>query len=106
MFKQTVFIIGAGGMVGATAAQALAIKEVVYNIVLIDVAEDLVRGQAADINHATAYTNGVHVRTGSYDEIKEDDIVVITCGAPKSRASLGRSCWKSTLPLCARWLGG
>lgn len=81
--ERSVFIIGAGGMVGATAAQALAIKEVVNDIVLIDVAEDLVRGQATDINHATAFTNGVHVRVGSYSEIKEDDIVVITCGLPQ-----------------------
>ncbi len=83
MSKQTVFIIGAGGMVGATAAQVLAIKEVVHDIVLMDVAEALVHGQAADISHATAYTDGVHVRTGGYDEIKEDDIIVITCGIPQ-----------------------
>lgn len=67
-------------MVGATAAHAIAIKEIVNNIALIDVAEDLVYGQAMDINHATAYTHGVHVRVGQYSEIKEDDIVVITCG--------------------------
>ncbi|HEV7454889.1 MAG TPA: hypothetical protein VGO07_06545, partial [Candidatus Saccharimonadales bacterium] len=80
MQKRTVFVIGAGGMVGATAAQALAIKEIVSDIVLIDVAEELVHGQAMDINHATAFTDGVHVRVGDYHEIKEDDIVVITCG--------------------------
>ena len=80
MSKQRVFVIGAGGLVGATAAHALAIKEVVSEIVLIDVAEELVRGQAMDINHATAYTHGVRVRVGDYDEIKEDDIIVITCG--------------------------
>jgi L-lactate dehydrogenase len=83
MHKRTVFIVGAGGMVGATAAQALAIKEIVSDIVLIDVAEQLVHGQAMDINHATAYTNGVHVRTGSYTDIAEDDIIVITCGLPQ-----------------------
>lgn len=81
--KRSVFIIGAGGMVGATAAHAIAIKEIVSNIVLIDVAEDLVHGQATDINHATAYTNGVHVRVGDYNEIEEDDIIVITCGLPQ-----------------------
>jgi L-lactate dehydrogenase len=81
MHKRSVFIIGGGGMVGATAAQAIAIKEVVHDIVLIDVAEDLVRGQAMDINHATAFTNGVHVRVGDYDDIKEDDIIIITSGA-------------------------
>lgn len=81
MRQRSVFIIGGGGMVGATAAQALAIKEIVHDIVLVDVAEDLVQGQAMDINHATAYTSGVRVRVGDYDEIKENDIVVIASGA-------------------------
>ena len=83
MSKPTVFIVGAGGLVGATAAQAIAIKEIVHDIVLIDVATDLVRGQAMDINHAAAYTSGVQVRVGDYGEIKENDIVVITCGVPQ-----------------------
>lgn len=83
MSKPTVFIVGAGGLVGATAAYTLAIKEVVHDIVLIDVAEELAQGQALDINHAAAYTNGVHVRTGDYSEIKENDIIVITCGLPR-----------------------
>ncbi len=80
MKKQTVFVVGAGGMVGATAAQALAIKEVASEIVLIDVAEELVAGQAMDINHAAAFARDVHVRVGDYDQIKDDDIVVVTCG--------------------------
>lgn len=80
MSKPKVFVVGAGGMVGATAAQALAIKEVVHDIILIDVAADLVHGQAMDISHATAFTDGVHVRTGDYNEISENDIIVITCG--------------------------
>jgi L-lactate dehydrogenase len=78
-----VFIIGAGGMVGATAASALAIKETVHEIVLIDVAEGLVHAHATDINHATAYTAGVHVRKGDYVDIEENDIIVITCGVPQ-----------------------
>jgi len=80
MQKRTVYIIGAGGMVGAAAAHALAITETVSDIVLIDVAEDLVRGQAMDISHATAFTKGVHVRVGDYGDLKDNDIVVITCG--------------------------
>jgi len=83
MHNRTVFIIGAGGMVGATAAQALALKEVVSDIALIDIAEALVRGQAMDLDHATAHTKGVRVRVGDYSEIREDDIVIITCGIPQ-----------------------
>ena len=79
--NRKVFIIGGGGMVGATAAYALAIKEVAQEIVLIDIAKELVEGQAMDIDDAMAFTDGVTVRTGTYDEIADDDIVVITGGA-------------------------
>jgi L-lactate dehydrogenase len=83
MNKPRVFIIGGGGMVGATTAHALASTETVKDIVLIDVAAELVRGQAADLNHATAYSQGVRVRVGSYEDIGPDDIIVITSGRPR-----------------------
>lgn len=81
MHNRKVFIIGAGGMVGATAAYALAIREIVQEIVLIDINQELVQGQAMDINDAMGFTDGVLVRTGEYSEIATDDIVVITGGA-------------------------
>lgn len=80
MSKPTVFIIGAGGRVGSTAAHCLAIKEVVHDIVLIDVDQKMADGHAMDINHAAAYTNGVHVRSGDYSQIRADDIVIISAG--------------------------
>ncbi|MDF2460853.1 MAG: ldh [Candidatus Saccharibacteria bacterium] len=83
MNKPSVFIVGAGGMVGAAAASAIALKEIANDIVLIDIAEELVKGQALDLSHATAYTDGVNVRVGDYADIKEDDIVVITSGVPQ-----------------------
>lgn len=88
--KPTVFIVGGGGMVGATAANAIALKEIAHHIVLIDVAEDLAHGQAMDINHAAAFTHGVHVRVGDYAEIKENDIIVITCGLPQKQGGQTR----------------
>lgn len=81
MSKQKVFVVGGGGMVGATAAYAMALNKAVEEIVLIDVNEQLVWGQAADINDAMGFDSGILVRTGSYDEIANDDIVVITAGA-------------------------
>lgn len=81
MKKQKAFIVGGGGMVGATAAYAMALNKAVEEIVMIDVNEQLVWGQAADINDAMGFDSGILVRTGSYDEINDDDIVVITAGA-------------------------
>lgn len=81
MSKQKVFVVGGGGMVGATAAYAMALNKAVEEIVLIDVNEQLAWGQAADIGDAMGFDSGVTVRVGSYDEIANNDIVVITAGA-------------------------
>ena len=81
--KKRVVVIGGGGMVGATAAYALAIKQVVHEIIMIDVAAEAVNAQAGDIEHATAFAPGVHVRSGDYADLRDNDIVVITCGAPQ-----------------------
>lgn len=83
MNKQKLVIIGGGGMVGATAAYACALRSVVEEIVLIDRNADLVWGQAADINDAMGLDRNVEVRAGDYSDIATDDIVVITAGAPQ-----------------------
>ena len=83
MNKQKLVIVGAGGMVGATAAYACALRSVVEEIVLIDRDPDLAWGQAADITDGMGIDRCVVVRPGSYDDIKTDDIVVITAGAPQ-----------------------
>lgn len=83
MNKQKLVIIGGGGMVGATAAYACALRSVVEEIVLIDRNADLVWGQAADINDAMGIDRNVVVHTGNYSDINDDDIVVITAGSPQ-----------------------
>ena len=83
MGKQKVVIVGAGGMVGASTAYALALRSVVEEIVLIDRSEDMAWGQAADINDAMGLDRSVSVRPGTYDDIATDDIVVISAGAPQ-----------------------
>ena len=83
MNKQKLLIVGGGGMVGATAAYACALRSVIEEIVLIDRNEDLAWGQAADINDAMGIDRNVVVHTGNYSNINNDDIVVITAGAPQ-----------------------
>lgn len=80
MKKPKVFIVGAGGMVGATIAYSLAITETVSDIRLIDIAEDLVAGQAMDISDATSYARSTRVSVGDYSQIETDDIIVISSG--------------------------
>lgn len=83
MNKQKVIIVGAGGMVGASAAYATALRSVVEEIVLIDRNPDMAWGQAADINDAMGIDRNVSVRAGDYSDIADDDIVVVTAGAPQ-----------------------
>ena len=83
MSKQKLVIVGAGGMVGAAAAYACALRSVVEEIVLIDRSPEMAWGQAADINDAMGLDRSVSVRSGDYDDIATDDIVVITAGAPQ-----------------------
>ena len=83
MNKQKLLIVGGGGMVGATAAYACALRSVIEEIVLIDRNEDLAWGQAADINDAMGIDRNVVVHMGNYSDINDDDIVVITAGAPQ-----------------------
>lgn len=84
MSKQKLVIVGGGGMVGASAAYACALRQVVEEIVLIDRNPDLAWGQAADINDAMGIDRSVYVRSGDYANIQTDDIVVITAGAPQA----------------------
>lgn len=75
-----VFIIGAG-MVGATTAYALLLEEIASEVVLIDIAEDLAQAQTLDLEDAASFTRGVRVSYGSYQDLRDGDIVVITAGA-------------------------
>ncbi|MDR9412565.1 MAG: malate dehydrogenase [Haloquadratum sp.] len=80
-----VSIVGAAGTVGAAAAYALALRDVVDEIVLVDIpskAEEAV-GQAADTNHGIAYDANTTVRQGDYAATAGSDVVVITAGIPR-----------------------
>ncbi|MEA2065783.1 MAG: hypothetical protein U9O65_01570 [Thermotogota bacterium] len=75
-------IIGAG-MVGLSIAYASMIKGIVNEINLIDINEELAKGQAMDLKHVNPYTRLVVINGGGYDLVNESDIVVITAGKPQ-----------------------
>ncbi|MCE2789292.1 MAG: malate dehydrogenase [Saprospiraceae bacterium] len=79
-----VTVIGAGN-VGATVANVLAHKDIVKEIVLVDIVGDLAKGKALDtwqqapIDNYSTYLTG----TSDYKETANSDIVVITAGIPR-----------------------
>lgn len=80
-----VSVVGAAGTVGAATAYSLALRDVVDELVLVDIPdkEDDTVGQAADVNHGVAYDSNTRTRQGSYADTAGSDVVVITAGIPR-----------------------
>ncbi|MBX2876847.1 MAG: malate dehydrogenase [Saprospiraceae bacterium] len=79
-----VTVVGAGN-VGATCANVLAHKDIVKEVVLLDIKGDLARGKALDswqqapIDYYSTSLKG----TEDYKDTANSDIVVITAGIPR-----------------------
>lgn len=80
-----VTVVGAGN-VGATCADVLAYREIVEEVVLVDIKEGFAEGKALDIwqkapiNSYDTRTIGV---TNDYSKTADSDVVVITSGLPR-----------------------
>lgn len=79
-----VTVIGAGN-VGATVANVLAHKDIVNEIILLDIAGDLARGKALDTWQQAPidYYSTRLIGTSDYSHTANSDIVVITAGIPR-----------------------
>lgn len=79
-----VTVVGAGN-VGATVANVLAHKDIVKEIVLLDLKGDFAKGKALDTwEQAPIDYYSTRVRgTDDYKETKNSDIVIITAGIPR-----------------------
>ena len=72
-------IVGCG-LVGSTAAYALALGGTVSEILLIDLNPKLARAHAEDILHATPFSAPVRVFAGDYKDLAGSGLVVLSCG--------------------------
>lgn len=79
-----VTVVGAGN-VGATVANVLAHKDIVKEVVLLDIQGDMAKGkgldtwQQAPIDYYSTFVRG----TDNYADTANSDIVVITAGVPR-----------------------
>jgi len=80
-----VSVIGAAGTVGAAAGYNLALRDIVDELVFVDIPDqrETTVGQAADTNHGIAYDSNTTVRQGGYEDTAGSDVVVITAGIPR-----------------------
>jgi L-lactate dehydrogenase len=78
-FGTRVAVIGAGS-VGATISYALLLQKISSEIILVDIVEEIVQGQVADLSDAN-FISSTQVRSGTFQEAGQCDIIVITAGA-------------------------
>ena len=80
-----VTVVGAG-LVGATCADAIAHKDIVKEVVLLDIKQNLAEGKALDLwqqSTVDLFDTRVIGSTNDYSKTADSDIVVITAGVPR-----------------------
>ena len=90
-------IVGAG-FVGAAAANALVLRGIPTEIVLVDIDERRAAAEAADIAHVTTFAAPVRVTAGRTEDLAGSDVVVMTAGSAQTSG-------QSRLDLLARNAG-
>ena len=73
-------IIGCG-FVGASTAFSLMHQGLFSELVLIDVNEEKARGEAMDLSHGRPYVDTSKIYAGSYDDVADCGLIIITAGA-------------------------
>ncbi len=78
--NRKVAIIGCG-FVGSASAFALMQSGLFSEMVLIDVDYKKAEGEAMDISHGEAYARPMKIYAGTYDDITDAAIIIVTAGA-------------------------
>lgn len=73
-------IIGCG-FVGASSAFSLVHKGLFSELVLIDANHAKAEGEAMDLSHGRPFTSPMKIYAGSYDDIRDCSLIIITAGA-------------------------
>lgn len=82
MTKKKVAIVGCG-LVGSTTAFSLLTQGICDEILMIDINNERAVGEMMDLNNSLEYLGrNVKVKTATYADCSDVDIIVITAGAP------------------------
>lgn len=73
-------VIGCG-FVGSSIAFSLIQRGLFSELVLIDRNQDKAVGEAMDLSHGLPYIAAMDVRAGSYDDLSDCALIVVTAGA-------------------------
>lgn len=78
--SRKVVIVGCG-FVGSASAFALMQSGMFSEMVLIDVDKNRAEGEAMDIGHGISFAQQMKIYAGTYEDIKDAAIIIITAGA-------------------------
>ncbi|MEM9997973.1 MAG: L-lactate dehydrogenase [Bacteroidota bacterium] len=87
--RRSVGIVGTGH-VGMAAAYALFLQRLASDLVLVDLNRDRAEGEAMDLMHAQALVGRVTVRAGSYEDLADAQVIVVTAGVSQKDPSESR----------------
>lgn len=73
-------VIGCGN-VGASTAYTLMLSGMFSEIILIDVDRRRAEGEAEDLSHGVPFHSPAEIHAGTYDELSDAAVVIITAGA-------------------------
>lgn len=88
-----VAIVGCG-MVGSSTAFSLMMSGLFTDIVLIDVNTKKAEGEAMDLSHCLPFTSPAEIRAGSYDDISDCGIIIVTAGVAQKPDETRMDCIK------------
>ena len=75
-------VIGAG-LVGATSVYSMMLKEIADEIALIDIDDKRSNAEVWDIRHGFPEISKTVVKSGTYADCKDSDVIVITAGVSR-----------------------
>ena len=73
------------GFVGSSSAFALMQSGIFSEMVMIDVNREKAEGEAMDIAHGLPFARPIRLYAGTYDDIVDAAIIIITAGAKAGR---------------------
>jgi malate/lactate dehydrogenase len=79
-------IIGGAGTLGSSIAFYLATKNLVDEIVLIDVKEQILQAHVMDMEQAVSALNSTIISRGDWDAMQRCQIIIMAAGAPERNA--------------------
>ncbi|MFC1845646.1 hypothetical protein ACFLX2_00800 [Candidatus Dependentiae bacterium] len=84
MRHSKVAVIGAGA-VGSTTAYALMLRNIVAEIMLVDIDKERCKGEVFDLSDALSFSDTSQIRATTTDEAKTADIIIITAGVAQKK---------------------